>query len=93
SIGRGRRCKGKDGRAGEGDRPIVVLTNIAGSEQVFVLDGHHKLTAYLALKIPPKTLLISKLDAKRMLAEEGSQVLGALTSMNEDLLRIYNERT
>jgi len=46
----------------KGARPICVLLKLKDSWSIFVLDGHHKLTAYSQLKINPQVLVISKLD-------------------------------
>lgn len=73
-----------------GDRPIVVLLKIKGSNDIFLLDGHHKLTAYNALKVVPQTLLITKLDTKPMRQEEGSEILQQLGLQDKDWLRKYS---
>lgn len=50
----------------KGERPICVLFKLKASWTIFVIDGHHKLNAYQALKIKPKVLIISKIEGSEV---------------------------
>lgn len=45
----------------EGVRPAVVLLRPAGGGPAYVIDGHHKLAAYLAELVPPTTVDITRI--------------------------------
>ncbi len=45
-----------------GDRPQIILLKAVESCIHFLLDGHHKLMAYINLGIKPSCILISKID-------------------------------
>jgi hypothetical protein len=44
----------------QGQRPIVITTSVRDGWAEFVIDGHHKLQAYMDLKIAPRVLQIVK---------------------------------
>ncbi|TDQ05425.1 hypothetical protein [Labedaea rhizosphaerae] len=54
-----------------GQRPVVLALRADDSPfSGFVLDGHHKLAAYLALREPPVLVRIARTDAPRVTARE-----------------------
>jgi hypothetical protein len=55
----------------KGLEPIVILLQANGSENSFLIDGHHKITAYRRLGVPVKCLQVTKLDATKIRKSEG----------------------
>ncbi|WP_335645123.1 hypothetical protein [Amycolatopsis albispora] len=55
-----------------GYRPTAVLLHVAGKQRYsgFILDGHHKVAAYLAERVVPQVVRISRLDAPAITATE-----------------------
>ena len=55
-----------------GYRPTAALLHLAGKRRYsgFILDGHHKVAAYLAEKVVPQVVRISRLDAPPITAAE-----------------------
>lgn len=75
----------------KGKRPIVLLLMLENSANKYVIDGHHKLRAYKDLKINPKVLAISKLDAKNIKYEEGIKIMNSLGLIDKDTKEKYKE--
>lgn len=75
----------------DGKRPITILFKLKDSFTSFVIDGHHKFIAYQELKINPKVLVISKLDAKEITLEEGVNLLNHLGVSNLEEIQLYKD--
>lgn len=54
-----------------GQRPIVLTTSTEEAYCEFVIDGHHKLAAYIEEMVPPAVLSIVRCDSPGVSLEEG----------------------
>jgi hypothetical protein len=74
---------------GAGDRPVVVTACVDASDGEFVIDGHHKLCAYVKEKMPVPVLRIIKRYSPLLTAEQGVELLGEAREMyRDDYLRL-----
>ena len=46
-----------------GAKPIILMTALTDSNEYFVLDGHHKMKAYIKAGVPPTFILIYRIVA------------------------------
>ncbi|WP_375560667.1 hypothetical protein ACE193_23735 [Bernardetia sp. OM2101] len=75
----------------KGKKPIVLLLMLENSANKYIIDGHHKLKAYKDLKINPKVLVISKLDAKNIKYEEGMKIITSLGVSDKNIIERYKD--
>lgn len=68
----------------EGAEPIMVILTSLGSENKFILDGHHKFTAYSKLNKPIRAFVITKLDKETVTREQGLEVIKYSGSKNQE---------
>lgn len=73
----------------KGDRPICVLFKLKASWTIFVLDGHHKLHAYQALKINPKALIISKIEDSEVKTNYAVEIMKNLGLNDEKYITAF----
>ncbi len=74
---RGERIEHYKARIVSGDRPSVLTITVEGGWSDFVIDGHHRLTAYLDAHVPVRFLSICRLNPPRISLAEQQQWIPA----------------
>ena len=76
----------------KGNEPILILLKVKGSENTFIIDGHHKFTAYGRLKKNAKCLIITKLNSKKINKEEGIEFIRKVKPENSEYKKQFINR-
>lgn len=76
----------------KGNEPITILLKSKDSENTFLIDGHHKFSAYGRLKKNAKCLLITKLDCETIDKEEGISLIEKTNIRNNEYKHRFLER-
>jgi len=76
----------------KGNEPILILLKSKDSENIFIIDGHHKFAAYGRLKKNAKCLMITKLDCELIDKEEGISLIEKTKSRNIEYKNRFLER-
>ena len=76
----------------KGNEPITILLKSKDSENIFLVDGHHKFAAYGRLKKNAKCLLITKLDCETIDKEEGVSLIEKTNIRNTEYKNRFLER-
>lgn len=64
-------------RIRDGQRPIALTATVEEGLCEFVIDGHHKLSAYEAANVKPHWISVCRLDAPQLAADAFSRYIGA----------------
>ncbi|MEL6437914.1 MAG: hypothetical protein AAFQ80_01475 [Cyanobacteria bacterium J06621_8] len=70
-----------------GMNPIVILLMTNNSDNIFILDGHHKYEAYVELKKKPKCLIINRIESEKIDQNTGKLFL---QRCNKEYWKYYN---
>lgn len=62
---------------------MVIFRN-KDSHTQFILDGHHKFLGYQKTKIPPRAIIITKLNPTSLSVQDSLKVLKKMESTNPD---------
>ena len=76
----------------KGNEPILILLKVKDSENTFIIDGHHKFSAYGRLKKNAKCLMITKLDSKKINKEEGIEFIEKVKPENSEYKKQFINR-
>ena len=70
-----------------GERPVVVTASAHGAWSEFIIDGHHKLAAYLMAAVPIRRLALIRLDSPQVALAEVLAFLPEASALREHLRR------
>lgn len=77
----------------KGYEPIVILLKSKGSQNAFIIDGHHKFAAYGRLKKDARCFIISKVDSKKIKQSDGIEYIEKLSPPNKEYKNRFLERS
>ena len=69
-----------------------LLLKVKGSENTFIIDGHHKFSAYGRLKKNAKCLMITKLHSEKINKEEGVEFIEKVKPENSEYKKQFINR-
>lgn len=76
----------------KGVEPIMIVLTSKDSENKFILDGHHKFSAYSRLKKNPKALIITSLSKQSISKGAGLELMNKCGSDNREYRNRFLQR-
>lgn len=76
----------------KGTEPIIIVLTSIGSENKFILDGHHKYLAYSRLKKNPRIFTITQLDSDKIDNDEAMSIFDISNCKNQDYKKRYLDK-